>query len=126
MARPAAHARLEEAGRRNRAWTGFAIASAAVLAATAVRAEPWAAPGDPRLRHDLQLLSDAGLVKGTSVSWPIGWSQVARDLRGIDASTLPADQRASLERLRQRLARETRTDQVGVTAMLSIPRLART
>lgn len=94
-------------------------ACAAILAVTAARAEPWAAPGDPRLRHDLQLLSDAGLITGTSVSWPIGWSQVARDLSGIDASTLPADQRASLERLRERLAREMQTDRIGVTATVS-------
>ena len=29
----------------------------------AASADPWAAPGDARLRHDLQLLSDAGLIK---------------------------------------------------------------
>ena len=97
----------------------LAVALLVALSAVPAVAEPWAAPGDPRLRHDLQLLSDAGLLKGTSVSWPIGWSQVARDLGGVDASKLPDDQRASLERLRGRLAREMRVDHIGVTATAS-------
>jgi hypothetical protein len=36
-------------------------------------AEPWIGPGDVRLRHDIQMLSDAGLLTGPSLSWPIGW-----------------------------------------------------
>jgi hypothetical protein len=97
----------------------LAVALLVALSAAPAVAGPWAAPGDPRLRHDLQLLSDAGLLKGTSVSWPIGWSQVARDLGGVDASQLPDDQRASLERLRERLAREMRVGHIGVTATAS-------
>ena len=113
---------VHELGRAPRpgatAWLPVCALLAALAAPVAV-AEPWAEPGDPALRHDLQLLSDAGLLTGTSVSWPIGWSQVARELAAVDPAKLPAEQLASVERLRKRLARELRVDVVGLEASVS-------
>ena len=73
-----------------------------------VRSEPWAAPGDPRLRHDLQLLFDVGVLRGPSLSWPISWPDVARDLAAAnrDGTDAGGAARAALERVRARLARE--------------------
>jgi hypothetical protein len=51
-----------------------------LLAADVARADPWIEPGDARLRHDLQLLSDAGIVRAPLTAWPVSWGEVVRDL----------------------------------------------
>ena len=52
-----------------------AIALAATLVIVAlsvpVAAEPLAAPGDMRLRHDLQLLNDSGTINIPPTAWPV-------------------------------------------------------
>lgn len=80
----------------------------ACLLAGPAAAEPWLATGDPRARHDLQLLADAGVLTMPSLSWPIGWSQVAHELAAVDEAARPAGQRAALERLKARAQREMR------------------
>jgi hypothetical protein len=50
------------------------------LAATPAFADPWARPGDLALRHDIQLLADAGLIKSPVNAWPIPWATIAHDL----------------------------------------------
>lgn len=82
-------------------------------------AEPWIGPGDVRLRHDIQMLSDAGLLTGPSLSWPIGWSHVARELARIDASGLSPGEQAAVERLRSRAQREMRAGDISLTAELA-------
>jgi len=86
---------------------------------TTAWAEPWMSPGDVRLRHDLQQLSDRGLLSGPTLSWPIGWSQVARELGKLDAAALSAGEQATVERLRARAAREMRTGDTSLVATLS-------
>jgi hypothetical protein len=75
------------------------------LFALPVRADPWLAPGNAALRSDIQLLADAGIMKGPVTTWPISWPDIARDVldadeRGLDEGTLQA-----LARVRHR-ARE--------------------
>jgi hypothetical protein len=82
-------------------------------------AEPWIGPGDVRLRHDLQMLSDAGLLSGPSLSWPIGWSHVARELAQVDVATLRPGQQAAVTRMRSLAQREMRADSLGLTAGLA-------
>jgi hypothetical protein len=96
----------------------LALGLGLTLGAT-VSAEPWMSPGDVRLRHDLQQLSDQGLLSGPTLSWPIGWSQVARELRKIDAAALSPSEQATVERLLSRAAREMRAGDVGVVATLA-------
>jgi hypothetical protein len=43
-------------------------------------ADPWIAPGDSGLRHDIELLADAGVLRGPVTTWPISWPDVARDV----------------------------------------------
>jgi len=43
-------------------------------------ADPFAAPGDLRLRHDLQLLADSGLLNIPLTSWPIPWGDISNAL----------------------------------------------
>jgi hypothetical protein len=97
----------------------LALACVAALAAATVVAEPWVGPGDVRLRHDLQRLADAGLLTGPSLSWPIAWSQVARELGRLDPKALDAGAGAAVERLRARAAREMRAGDVRLEATLS-------
>ena len=82
------------------------------LSATPVTAaaDPWAAPGDARLRHDLQLLADAGIVRAPLTQWPVSWAEVARDLASAgDGAALPAHLSAALARLRTAAATATRS-----------------
>jgi hypothetical protein len=51
-------------------------ASAIILAVCGdpvAMADPWARPGDLALRHDIQLLADAGLIKAPVNTWPMPW-----------------------------------------------------
>ncbi|MGH8251508.1 MAG: capsule assembly Wzi family protein, partial [Steroidobacteraceae bacterium] len=68
---------------------------------TAALSDPWLAPGDVRLRHDLQLLADAGLLRAPLATWPVSWPEVARDLQGaVSHGDQPAHVRAALARAR--------------------------
>lgn len=79
-----------------------------LMAAQAASADPWLAPGDARLRHDLQLLSDAGIVRAPLTAWPVSWAEVARDVRRHrDDAELPPHVGAALSRVRADADRAT-------------------
>ena len=64
----------------------FLIAFGAVvmaLVASPAVADPWARPGDLALRHDIQLLADAGIIKSPVTTWPIPWGTLAADLSSM-------------------------------------------
>jgi hypothetical protein len=63
--------------------------------------DPWLQPGDGQLRHDLQLLSDAGIVHAPLTTWPVSWAEISRDLSGINTGKLPLHIAAAYERARQ-------------------------
>jgi hypothetical protein len=70
------------------AW--WAVLASSFLATA--HADPWLAPGDAGVRADIQLLADAGILRGPVSTWPISWPDVARDVlatddRGLDAAT---------------------------------------
>lgn len=54
------------------------------------RADPWLEPGDLTMRHDLQLLSDAGIVKSPITTWPISWPDILRDVSDEAIQQSPA------------------------------------
>jgi hypothetical protein len=54
------------------------------LATAPALADPWIEPGDARLRHDLELLSDAGLIAAPLTAWPVSWPEIARDVGRLD------------------------------------------
>jgi hypothetical protein len=74
-------------------------------------ADPWAARGNARLRHDLQLLSDAGIVKVPLTNWPASWGGVSRDISAGSeaAAALPAHLAAAMLRVRSAASEATRT-----------------
>jgi hypothetical protein len=53
---------------------------ACVALSSAAVANPWLPPGDLSLRHDIQLLADAGIIKGPVTTWPMSWPDLARDV----------------------------------------------
>ena len=58
-------------------------------------------PGDSALRHDVQLLGDAGVVRAPLTSWPLAWTDVVRDIQAFDGNLAPAAEAARLRVLRQ-------------------------
>jgi hypothetical protein len=82
------------------AW-GCLAASALSVAA---QADPWLAPGDEALRSDIELLADAGVLRGPVTTWPISWPDVARDVLAAEEVGLDDAAAGALTRVR-RLAR---------------------
>jgi hypothetical protein len=78
-----------------------------------VSAEPWAAPGDMRLRNDLQLLNDAGVINIPLTAWPIAWGDVHGALSETKIGELRDDTRAAYDRVRQLMR-----DEMGEGSMI--------
>ncbi len=88
---------------------GASIRSVVVLVVSCwltatVWAEPWAAPGDARLRNDLQLLNDTGVINIPLTAWPVAWGDVYDGLADTKISGLSPDVRNSLTPTRQDIA----------------------
>ncbi len=102
----------------------------ALVVIRSAAAEPWLAPGDMRLRSDIQLLSDAGVIDAPITTWPLVWADIARGIDAVtDPSGLTADESAALVRMRKRLRAETRDGELASrahAAMSEDPRLLRT
>lgn len=86
------------------------VATAVVLAllwGPAIHAQPWLPPGNLALRHDLQLLADAGILRSPITTWPMSWPDIARDALSAEpaaAARLDLATAGALARV-QRLAR---------------------
>jgi hypothetical protein len=63
-----------------------AIIAAALCFPTIVHSSPWIEPGDLRLRHSLQQLSDSRALHAPLTTWPVMWSAVAE---GLAQGSLP-------------------------------------
>ena len=73
-------------------------------------AEPWAGPGDTRLRNDLQLLNDTGVINIPLTAWPVPWGDVYSSLADNRVSSaLAPEVRAAYRRVRRRAR-----DEMGV------------
>ena len=83
------------------------------LAAVPALADPWIAPGDASLRHDLALLADAGIVRAPLTAWPVSWAEVARDVSGVrPPPDQPAWLSAALARVQGAAAAAARSGQL--------------
>ncbi len=91
-----------------------------MLLPTSSPADPWLAPGDVGLRHDLELLADAGIVKGPITQWPIPWPDIARDVIAFErVTTLSAGEQAALTRLLRAARNAMRTGDVNGHARIA-------
>ena len=92
-------------------------------------AEPIAAPGDMRLRHDLQLLNDSGVINVPLTAWPIALGDIHRALADTNADTLNPPASAAYARLKEHLSWELDADSIkyrlGVSGSEN-PRIIRT
>jgi hypothetical protein len=83
---------------------GSTVRGVALLALCAVaHADPWVAPGDAVLRHDIQLLADEGVIPSPVMVWPMAWPEVVRAVGGVsseDEAALPRGVADALARLR--------------------------
>lgn len=79
-------------------WCSFAAAS------------PLIDPGDQVLRHDIQRLADARIIKGPVTTWPLAWGPILADLRDVDVSGLAPALADSVTRLQYRGRLESRTE----------------
>ena len=79
----------------------LALAVALLIAPIVSTAGPWIDPGDTGLRHDIQLLADAGVITVPVTQWPLSWGDVlafsdepGRVLSTAEAAALARVQRA--------------------------------
>jgi hypothetical protein len=54
---------------------------AAGLFTTVAAAGPWVKQGSSELRHDIQVLADAGIIRGAVTTWPLSWGDIATGLQ---------------------------------------------
>ncbi|MGB7741050.1 MAG: capsule assembly Wzi family protein [Steroidobacteraceae bacterium] len=87
-----------------------------LLFAAGAHAEPWIGPGDMALRHDLQQLADAGVLRAPAMSWPLPWTDIRRELGAEDASKLSSGLQSALGRVQKRAALETVAHDIDVGA----------
>ena len=94
-----------------------------------VTADPLAAPGDVRLRHDLQLLNDKGLLNIPLTAWPVTLLDVEQALTQLDATRISSADLYVVERLKQQLNDELAIGALGFSMRLAAavePRSIRT
>lgn len=104
--------------------TGTFLCLSSVICA----AGPFASPGDTLLRHDLQLLDDAGAINIPLTAWPLAWGDIDNALAAVDVATLNEQEQLALRRLRRRadFATDAVTDVTLSAAAASNPRTIRT
>ena len=74
------------------------------------QAGPWVNPGDETLRHHIQVLSDAGVIKVPITTWPLMWAGIKSDLDNAQAHKLSTAQLTSLNYVLFSFRRETSSD----------------
>jgi Capsule assembly protein Wzi len=78
------------------------VALAAWAIAPLACADPWLPPGDESLRSDIQLLADAGILRGPATTWPMSWPDIARDAMAAEVAGLNDGTVRALRRVQRR------------------------
>ena len=88
-------------------YCALGVLSTLVLSLTA-EANPWLDTGDMKLRHELQMLSDAGVLDAPITTWPLASKDIHQSLERSSAkkSTLQPEIMDVLSNINQRLAAE--------------------
>ncbi|MEL6199743.1 MAG: capsule assembly Wzi family protein [Pseudomonadota bacterium] len=95
---------------------GMALLAAVLISLPGpVTAGPWVEPGDLALRHDIQTLADAGVIRSPVTSWPLSWGDILNDTADFDdLSALSLTQQTALTRVRRRGLRETGVGRIDI------------
>jgi hypothetical protein len=80
---------------------------------------PWAEVGDNRLRTDIELLGQAGLIDSVTTQWPLPWKSIAHDLRNADTENESSMIQAVASRALYQAERENRPG-LSASAMLDV------
>ncbi|MDP6927758.1 MAG: capsule assembly Wzi family protein, partial [Rhodospirillales bacterium] len=84
----------------------------------AANAGPWIEVGDSQLRSDIQILADAGVIRGPVSTWPLAWGDIANQL---DASvSLEPFEMAALTRVRKESRRQIAIDRLHLDGRISV------
>lgn len=94
------------------------VLAVCLLTADAALAGPWIDPGDSALRHDIDILADAGVISGPVSTWPLSTGDLLEALDADPAGLAPAA-RLALSRLRKRLDDATETGRLRFTGHVS-------
>ncbi len=90
------------------------------FAGSSVLAGPYTPAGDLGLRHDLTVLSDAGVITGPISTWPLAWGPILSDIRRSDAHANAVELEPAvadaLMRVRDRALWETRSHELTFNA----------
>lgn len=79
-----------------------AVLGAALWWVAPAAAAPWLDPGNLGLREDIEMLADAGVLRGPVSTWPLSWGELASEVDAADTALLTTEpQRAALLRLRR-------------------------
>ena len=70
-----------------------------------LHASPWADPGDLILRHDIQILVDAGVINIPITTWPLAWGDIAYNLSKTEKE-MTSFELASFQRIKEALLEE--------------------
>ena len=81
-------------------------------------AGPWIDVGDMGLRHDIQVLADAGVISGPVTSWPLSWGDIEGDLENV--GRLRDFELAALRRVRFAAKRATSTDELHLHSRIAV------
>ena len=71
-------------------------------------ASPWIGVRDERLRNNLHMLNDAGVMPISLTTWPIMWSDVKTALKKVDYSALNVSQKNAIRELEFELRYQTK------------------
>jgi hypothetical protein len=77
----------------------------------------WIDAGDPDMRNDLQILSDAGVLSAPMTSYPLSWDALAEDLQKANPANLEPWAQSALHRLSMRMQTAQSPDLHGQFAM---------
>ncbi|MEE4186096.1 MAG: capsule assembly Wzi family protein [Gammaproteobacteria bacterium] len=89
------------------------------LVNTASVAGPWVEVGRSDLRSDIQVLADAGIIRGPVTTWPLSWSDISSDLADFSGA-LSDYEAAALMRVRTAAGQQMRSDEVINHARLAL------
>jgi hypothetical protein len=80
-----------------------------LLASVCTGAAPWTEPGDQRLRHHVQVLADAVLIRVPVNTWPLMWDEIMDELGLIRGKVLTPKQQRAVSYISDAFERQTKT-----------------
>lgn len=87
--------------------SNFILSLSMILLSSQVTAKPWLDAGDMRLRHELQILSDSGLLDAPLTTWPLASKDIHARLKTPEkGKPLRPELQDALNNIKQRLKEE--------------------